>query len=129
MIVKARVVVVHPADEPDGDVLVAQQLLVRPHRGVVVDEVLPRLGPRREAGHERPQLRTRQVAAGPEVDHAATATARPPSRRATFAPTIAACAARPSGAAGPASTTGRSVPWTSWSMPTQRTTASIVRAP
>ena len=139
VVVKARVVVVHPADEPDRDVLVAQELLVRAGVRVVVDEVAPALRPCGEVGHQRAQfvacevapgrheLVAREVAAGRHelvarevapgrhelgrrIDHAATATESPPSRRATFAPTIASCAAAPSGAAGCASTTGRSEP-------------------
>jgi len=62
VIVKAGVVVVHPADQPDRDVLVAAQLLVRARRRVVVDEVAPPIGPGGQLGDEVTQLGARQVA-------------------------------------------------------------------
>src|SRR3954468_19474082 len=131
VVVEARVVIVHPADEPDRDVLVAYELLVCAHGGVVVDEMAPRLRLPHEPGDERAQLGSGEVARAGRVDerHAATSAARSPSRRATFAPTIASRAAGPSSDGDATSTTGRSEPWTSWSMPTQRTSASIARTP
>ena len=44
VVVEARVVVVHPADQPRGDVVVAQELGVGPRGAVVLDEVAPALG-------------------------------------------------------------------------------------
>ena len=61
VVVEAGVVVLHPADEPHGDVLVAQQLLVGPLVRVVADEVAPALGLRRPGGDEALEL------LGPEV--------------------------------------------------------------
>ena len=62
VVVEAGVVLVHPADQPGGQVLVAEQLLVYPLGGVVLDESNPQLGPVGELADERLQLRTRQVA-------------------------------------------------------------------
>ena len=44
VVVEAGVVIVHPADQPGGQVLVAEQLLIDALRGVVLDEVDPQLG-------------------------------------------------------------------------------------
>src|SRR4051794_850739 len=48
VVVEARVMVVHPADQPHGDVVVAEQELVAALLGVVLDEVRPLLGARGE---------------------------------------------------------------------------------
>jgi hypothetical protein len=45
VVVVAGVVVVHPADQPDGDALVAVQLGVGARVGPVLDQVRPLLGP------------------------------------------------------------------------------------
>ena len=43
VVVEAGVLLVHPADQPGGDVVVAQQLRVAARRAVVLDEVRPQL--------------------------------------------------------------------------------------
>jgi hypothetical protein len=63
VVVKAGVVVVHPADQPRRQVIVAQQLLVDALAGVVLDQMNPQLGPVGELAHEVLELGTRQVAA------------------------------------------------------------------
>jgi hypothetical protein len=62
VVVKSGVVIVHPADQPCGEVIVGDQLLVEPLGGVVPDEVDPQLGPIGELGDEGLELRTREVA-------------------------------------------------------------------
>ncbi len=61
MVVKARVVVVHPADQPGGEVRVGEQLLVDALRVIVVDAVDPQLRLLGELGDEVPQLGGGQV--------------------------------------------------------------------
>ena len=53
MVVEAGVVVVHPADKPDGEVVVAQQLLVDARARIVGDEVTPQLATAGEPRDER----------------------------------------------------------------------------
>ena len=91
-------------------VLLAAQLLVCARGRVVGDEMAPLLRARGEIGDERAQLRAGEVAPQRRRRHAATACGAPASRRVTFAATIAAAAAGPSGQADGASMTGRSEP-------------------
>src|SRR3954466_9564162 len=114
MVVKARVVVVHPADQPDLDMLIAEQLLVDPGLGVVLDQVLPDLGPEHQVADEPVQLRPSQIAVGRGANHAATTSSLSgrPSRRAGLVRSIASAAASPSRSAGGGATTGRSRPRT-----------------
>jgi hypothetical protein len=69
VVVEAGVVVVHPADQPDGDVLVTVQLDVGAGVGAVGDEVLPRLGAGGDIGDEGGELVLVEVVRG-WVDHA-----------------------------------------------------------
>ena len=63
VVVEARVVVVHPADEPDGEVGVAQELLVDAPFAVVADVRRPQLGAGGEGADERLELVALEVAA------------------------------------------------------------------
>ena len=56
MVVKAGVVVLHPADQPGRHVLVAEQLLIDALVGVVLDQIDPQLGTGGEVAHEALQL-------------------------------------------------------------------------
>ncbi len=56
MVVKARVVVLHPADQPRGHVVVAEQLLVHALGMVVLDQIDPQLGPSGELVDEALEL-------------------------------------------------------------------------
>ena len=56
VIVEAGVVIVHPADQPDRELVVAQQLLVDAALGVVLDEMRPARRLLREAPHDRDEL-------------------------------------------------------------------------
>jgi hypothetical protein len=91
VVVEARVVVLHPADQPDGEMVVAHELLVDALAGVVADEVAPQLGPLGEPGGEVLELGAVEVPAEGTLDHAATsrATGSPSSSRAGFATVIA----------------------------------------
>ena len=111
VVVEARVVVVHPADEPDLDLVVAAQQLVAALARVVLDQVLPRLRLRHQVGDQ-----------GLERAHAATAM-RPVN-------VALACRARtsPAGSSG-GPTTGRSEPYTSRSAPTAPAIASTAPRP
>src|SRR3954452_13539646 len=101
MVVKARVVVVHPADQPDLDMLIAEQLLVDPGLGVVLDQVLPDLGPEHQVADEPVQLGPSQIAVGRGANHATTSSlSGRPSRRAGLVRSIASAAASPSRSAG-----------------------------
>ncbi len=62
VIVKSGVVIVHPADQPHGQVIVAEQLPVHPLAGVVLDVVDPQLGTVGELGDESLELGTGEVA-------------------------------------------------------------------
>ena len=62
MVVEAGVVIVHPADQPGGHVLVAEQLLVGALAGVVTDVLDPQLGSLGQLGDERLELRAVEVA-------------------------------------------------------------------
>ena len=62
VVVEAGVVVVHPADQPCGQVLVAQQLLIDALAAVVLDQIDPQLRPVGELADERLQLRAGEVA-------------------------------------------------------------------
>src|SRR3954447_20822695 len=118
VIVKARVMVVHPADQPHHHVLVVDEQLVGALVAVVADVRAPQL---RSCGDVGDQLA--------EV-HAATASRLANSSRAGLRRVIASHAASPSGPGGAKrATTGRSEPCTSWSTPTTRTIASISRRP
>src|SRR4051812_47306680 len=128
VVVEPRVLIVAPADHPDRDVLVAHDLRVAPLVGVGPGELLPQCGARAERAHEREQLVAREVAAERALDHAATA-ARPATSRDGLAVVIASYAAPPSTSSLAGSTTGRSVPYTSGSIPTTRAIASIARGP
>ena len=131
MVVEAGVVVVHPADQPDGDVVVAQQLLVDARARIVGDEVTPQLGTAGEPRDVALELGAVEVAAGGTIDHAATRARSPApcSRRAGLTVRSAAVAALPSRLGTGSPTTGRSEPWTSASMPVTRMTASSARGP
>jgi hypothetical protein len=61
VIVEAGVVVVGPAEQPDVQVLVAQQLLVGPLRRVVLDVLGPELRLDRDLGCDVEQLLVGQV--------------------------------------------------------------------
>ena len=73
VVVEAGVMVVHPADQPHGQVLVAQQGRVAAPVRVVLHEPGPRGGPLRQRVHERQELSLVEVAArrplGEEVRH------------------------------------------------------------
>ena len=56
VVVKAGVVIVHPADQPCADVRVCDQLLVGALAGVVADALDPELGPVGELADERLEL-------------------------------------------------------------------------
>ncbi len=62
VVVKAGVLLVHPADQPRGHVRVAEQLVVDALSRVVPDELDPQLRSVGELAHERLQLRGGQVA-------------------------------------------------------------------
>lgn len=64
VVVKPGVVIVHPADQPHGQVIVTEQLLVQPLGGVVLDVVDPQLRPVGELGDESLELGPREVASG-----------------------------------------------------------------
>jgi hypothetical protein len=63
VVVEARVVLVHPADQPDGQMLVAQQRLVAAPFRIVLHEPGPSRGPRRQRAHELHELGLAEVAA------------------------------------------------------------------
>src|SRR6476660_4162537 len=129
VVVEAGVVVLHPADEPDGDVVVADELLVDALGRVVPDERAPQVGPFGEPGDEVLELWALQVAPERPRDHAGTSSAAgaPASSRAGLALVSAWSPAGPSRWTGGLPTTGRSEPWTIWSTPTTPPTASIAR--
>ena len=131
MVVEAGVVVLHPADEPDGEVVVADELLVDALGGVVADERAPEVAPLREPRDEVLELGALEVAPERPRDHAGTSSAAgsPASRRDGLALVSAWSPAGPSRWTGGLPTTGRSEPWTSWSTPTTPPTASIARGP
>ena len=95
VVVKAGVVVVHPADQPDRDVVVAVQLLVVALLARVADEV-------------RPALRRRRQLADEPLERGAVELAH--STRSGFATVSACSAAAPSADSGTGDTTGRSEP-------------------
>jgi hypothetical protein len=64
VVVEARVVVVHPADQPHGHVVVVDELHVPASRGVVLDEMRPALRLRGDVPRELGQLVLIQVARG-----------------------------------------------------------------
>ena len=74
VVVEAGVVVVHPADEPDGEVVVADELLVDALGRVVADERAPEVGPSGEPGDDVLELGALEVA--PELAHDTEATLR-----------------------------------------------------
>src|SRR4051812_34335875 len=102
---------VHPANQPDLHVLVAEQLLVDPSLRIVADQVLPEIGPEHQIADETAQLGPRQISVGRSPDHAAASSlAEVPSRRSGLLRSIASAAASPSRSGGAGSTTGRSDP-------------------
>ena len=115
MVVKAGVVVVRPADQPDVEVLVAQQLLVGPLQGIVLDVLRPERRPRRDLARDDAQLPVGQVVPARPGDLLdALDRAKPPSRpefkrRRGFVLSSARPSAAPRTGAW-ASTTGRSEP-------------------
>ena len=62
VIVKARVVVLHPADQPRRHMGIADQLLIPALARVVLHEVDPQLGAIGQLSDERLELRSRKVA-------------------------------------------------------------------
>jgi hypothetical protein len=84
-------VVVHPADQPHREVVVAHQLFVDAAVGVMRDEVRPQLGARGERPRDGDHLTGREVTAMRAVNHAGTRTG--PSRRAGLVCLIARSAA------------------------------------
>ena len=67
MVVVARLLVVHPADQPDVDVRVAVELRVVALAGVVGDEVAPDVGRPSDQGREVGELGPLEVAPGRDV--------------------------------------------------------------
>ena len=123
VVVEAGVVAVRPGDHPDVDVVVAPELLevaLRACRGAPA----PRHAPaRRRCG--RPARAARR---GRGRAHAGDLHAR--RRRRAAARDCARAARRRTASPSDSSrgaTTGRSEPWTSWSTPISRTTASTAR--
>src|SRR4051812_49331698 len=108
VVVEAGVVLVHPADQPDRDLVVALQLDVDPLLARVPDETLPAPG------------------VGGEVEDELLEVHR---KRSGLTTVIACCAAGPSSDRLAGATTGRSVPYRSRSTPTTRSIASIARGP
>src|SRR4051794_32289707 len=130
VVVEPGVVVLHPADEPDLDVLVADELLVGARLWVVMDAPGPQVGPGGHVGGQPAQLGLVERAVARVGGHAASASRWTRcSRRAGLATVIASRAAGPSWPPGASSTTGRADPARSWSIPTTRTRASTVRGP
>src|SRR4051812_11230021 len=121
VVVEPGVVVLHPADEPDLDVLVADELLVGARLWVVMDAPGPQVGPGGHVGGQPAQLGLVERAVAWVGGHAASASRWTRcSRRAGLATVIASRAAGPSWPPGASSTTGRSDPARSWSIPTTR---------
>ena len=118
MVVEAGVLLVHPADQPRRDVVVAQQLRVAARGAVVLDEVRPQLRALGEALDELDQLGR---------VHAGTSTPSAPLRVHRGQGVLAPRRRAARGAA--AAMTGRSEPCTRRSTPTSRSIESRVRAP
>ena len=62
VIVKARVLVIHPADQPGSQMLVAEQLLIDPLRTVVLDVLDPQFRTVGQLSDEVLELGRREVA-------------------------------------------------------------------
>src|SRR6202453_2493772 len=129
VVVKAGVVVVHPADQPRGQVRVGEQLLVDALGVIVVDASDPQLRLRGELGDERLQLGRGQVPVARAGYGGEGGSHRRASSRATG--TLGVCASKaravasasssqssaPGSCSNAGSTTGRSDPYRSWPGP------------
>jgi hypothetical protein len=127
VVVKARVVTVHPRDHPHVEVVVATELRVVAMLDVQVHERAPRRPVGGDLGDEPAQRREVEVTVeGEPQAHAGTSASR--MSRAGFRDRRATSTASPSpGSAGCA--TGRSDPCARASTPSSRITASTARGP
>ena len=126
VIVKARVLSGHPADEPGAHVLVAVDLGIDPLIGVVADQRRPGVGAKSEAGDRTADLLLREAARVTPEDHAAVAI----SVRSRFGFRRRMASARREGKRdGTGLASGRSEPYTSWLVPTQWAIARSARGP
>lgn len=154
VVVEAGVVLVHPADQPGCDVLVAEQLLVDALRGVVLDQMDPQLGPIGQLADERLELWAGEIASTRtgHTGHAAHVDGRrqreagradgawrggahlATSRRAGLSArrvqsTIGPQSSPPGIPSSPGSTTGRSDPYSSCSGPTSSSSIPTAAGP
>src|SRR4051794_22017303 len=114
VVVEARVLFVHPTDQPHRDVVVAAQLLVVPLVGRVLHEVLPHRRVGGEVADEGLQ------GGAVELIH---------TKRSGLVTKMACSAAAPSAASATGSITGRSEPYRRRSTPTTRSIASMAFGP
>ena len=155
VVMEAGVVLVHPADQPGREVIVAEQLLVQALGAVVLDQVDPQLRPVGELAHERLQLAAREIAPARARDaseladvvhrggdarraldgaqqrgaaHPATAICAAPNARRVHS-TIGSQSSPSGMPSSPGSTTGRSDPYSSCWGPTSSSSTRTVAGP
>ncbi len=111
VVVEAGVVVVRPADQPDVEVLVAQQLLVGALERIVLDVLRPEPRSGRDLGGDDEQLLVAQVlpeGPGDVLDHAKSPSRTGVSKR--WGLVLKSARSSAASSTGGSATTGRSEP-------------------